>query len=90
MRLNFSGSHTFSLTATVFVSPCPPECYLQSETKTEPDLRLDLHCSSSPGQIETKLLSTQLRRRVLQHFTFPVDISYIKDSSSSTILELTV
>ena len=24
----------------LFVSPCPPECYLQSETKIEPDLRL--------------------------------------------------
>ena len=23
-----------------FVSPCPPECYLQSETKNEPELRL--------------------------------------------------
>ena len=34
--------HTFSLTATakIFVSPCPPECYLPSETKIEPDLRL--------------------------------------------------
>ena len=26
----------------IFVSPCPPECYLQSETKIEPDLRLTL------------------------------------------------
>ena len=25
---------------SLFVSPCPPECYLQSETKIEPDLRL--------------------------------------------------
>ena len=37
-------SHTFSLTASakmpLFVSPCPLECYLQSETKIEPDLRL--------------------------------------------------
>ena len=24
-----------------FRSPCPPECYLQSETKIEPDLRLN-------------------------------------------------
>ena len=24
-----------------FVSPCPPECYLQSETKIEPDLSLE-------------------------------------------------
>ena len=30
--------HTFSLTA--IVSPRQPECYLQSETKIEPDLRL--------------------------------------------------
>ena len=43
----FSGSHTFSPTATakswasLFVSPCPPECYLKSETKIEPDLRLN-------------------------------------------------
>ena len=25
---------------SVFVSPCPPECNFQSETKIEPDLRL--------------------------------------------------
>ena len=37
IRPNLSGSHTFSLTAT---APCPRECYLQSETKIEPDLRL--------------------------------------------------
>ena len=35
----------FSLTATAkfggsLVSPCPPECYLQRETKIELDLRL--------------------------------------------------
>jgi len=23
-----------------FVSPCPPECYVQGETKIEPDIRL--------------------------------------------------
>ena len=37
-------SHTFSLTASakihLFVSPCPLEFYLQSETKIKPDLRL--------------------------------------------------
>ena len=38
----FSSSHTFSITCSrsLFVSPCPPECYFQSETKIEPDLRL--------------------------------------------------
>ena len=43
MRPNFSGSHTFSLMATakiIFLSPCPLECYFQSKTKIEPDLRL--------------------------------------------------
>ena len=34
IRPNFSSSHTFSPTATT------PECYLQGETKIEPDLRL--------------------------------------------------
>ena len=34
----------------------------------------DLHCTSSPGQIETRLSVTQLRRLVLQYFTFPADI----------------
>ena len=29
--------------SSVSVSPCPPECYLQSETKIEPDLRLQEH-----------------------------------------------
>ena len=28
------------VSGSVFVSPCPPECYLKSETKIEPDLRL--------------------------------------------------
>ena len=38
-----SGRQTFCrrfVSGSLFVSPCPPECYLQSETKTEPDLRL--------------------------------------------------
>ena len=38
-----SGRQTFRkrfVSGSVFVSPCPPECYLQSETKIEPDLRL--------------------------------------------------
>ena len=46
IRANFSGSHTFSLTA----SPCPPECNFQSETKIEPDLRL-------PGFLPFSLVS---------------------------------
>ena len=43
-RPNLSGSHTFSLTVTaeIFVSPCPPECNFLSETKIEPDLRLSV------------------------------------------------
>ena len=28
------------VSGSLFVSPCLPECYLQSETKIEPDLRL--------------------------------------------------
>ena len=39
-----SGRYTFRrrfLTSCRFVSPCSPECYLQSETKVEPDLRLN-------------------------------------------------
>ena len=28
------------VSGSLFFSPCPPECYLQSETKIEPDLRL--------------------------------------------------
>ena len=38
-----SGRQTFRrrfVSGSLFVSPCPPECYLQSETKIEPDLRL--------------------------------------------------
>ena len=38
IRPNFSGSHTFSLTATakigpVFVSPCPPECFYKAKRR---------------------------------------------------------
>ena len=39
-----SGQQTFRrrfASGSLFVSPCPPECYLQSETKIEPDLKLD-------------------------------------------------
>ena len=38
-----SGRQTFRrrfVSGSLFVSPCPPECYLQSETKIAPDLRL--------------------------------------------------
>ena len=38
-----SGQQTFRLrfvSGSLFVSPCPPECNFQSETKIEPDLRL--------------------------------------------------
>ena len=28
------------VSGSIFVSPCPPECHFQSETKIEPDLRL--------------------------------------------------
>ena len=28
------------VSGSLFVSPCPPECNFQSETKIEPDLRL--------------------------------------------------
>ena len=38
-----SGRQTFRrrfVSGSLFVSPCPPECYLQSETKIKLDLRL--------------------------------------------------
>ena len=38
-----SGRQTFRrrfVSGSLFVSPCPPECNFQSETKIEPDLRL--------------------------------------------------
>ena len=38
-----SGRQTFRrrfVSGSLFVSPCPPECYLQRETKIEPYLRL--------------------------------------------------
>ena len=41
-----SGRKTFArkfVSDSLFVSPCPPECNFQSETKTEPDLRLKGH-----------------------------------------------
>ena len=37
------GRKTFRrrfVSGSIFVSPCRPECYFQSETKIEPDLRL--------------------------------------------------
>ena len=38
-----SGRKTFRgrfVSGSIFVSPCPPECYFQSEMKIEPDLGL--------------------------------------------------
>ena len=34
---------------SIFVSPCPPECNFQSETKIEPDLRLGSTIRSTPS-----------------------------------------
>ena len=31
------------VSGSLFVSPCPPDCYFQSETKIEPNLRLGRH-----------------------------------------------
>ena len=45
-----SGRQTFRrrfVSGSLFVSPCPPECYLQSETKIEPDLRLRVLSSTN-------------------------------------------
>ena len=44
-----SGRQTFrrrSLSSSLFVSPCPPECNFQSETKIEPDLMLSVRLLS--------------------------------------------
>ena len=39
------------VSGSLFVSPCSPECYLQSETKTEPDLKLhNFHKKRKQGQ----------------------------------------
>ena len=43
-----SGRQTFRrrfVSGSLFVSPCPPECYLQSETNIEPHLRLQSNLS---------------------------------------------
>ena len=45
-----SGRQTFRkrfVSGSLFVSPCPPECNFQSETKIEPDLRLFLTATTS-------------------------------------------
>ena len=47
-----SGRQTFRrrfVSGSLFISPCLPECYLQSEMKIEPDLRLGI--SSCPDGV---------------------------------------
>ena len=62
-----SGRQTFRrrfVSGSLFVSPCPPECYLQSETKIEPDLRLYRpsmgvdHYRSDNGLLQKSTLAT--------------------------------
>ena len=40
-RFSYILSNGYRFSLSLFVSPCPPECYLQSERKIEPDLRLE-------------------------------------------------
>ena len=55
------GRQTFRrsfVSGSLFVSPCPPEYYLQSETKTEPDLRLhNFHKKRKEVCIKTRSIS---------------------------------
>ena len=53
-----SGRQTFRrrfVSGSLFVSPCPPECNFQSETKIEPDLRLEFF-----GEIGRNFLLTTM------------------------------
>ena len=66
-----SGRQTFRrrfVSGSLFVSPCPPECYLQSETKIEPHLRLFL----SENAIKVKIVDKMMQSAYL------CVISYVK------------
>ena len=56
------------VSGSLFVSPCPPECYLQSETKIEPHLRLFL----SENAIKVKIVDKMMQSAYL------CVISYVK------------
>ena len=64
-----SGRQTFRrrfVSGSLFVSPCAPECNFQSETKIEPDLRLDRRflkrARESSSRISQLLISSFPRR----------------------------
>ena len=58
------------VSGSIFVSPCPPECHFQSETKIEPDLRLKN--PSKPRQIcDTVRLHGFTRLTCLFHLALP-------------------
>ena len=57
-RTTFRRRLTF-VSGSLFVSPCPPECYFENETKIEPDLRLLGTLSS-----EDEFVDDDERRRV--------------------------
>ena len=63
-----SGRQTFRrrfVSGSLFVSRCPPECYLQSETKIEPDLKL------------YEVLRVKIKVERDAALTFRLDVSYI-------------
>ena len=67
-QAQFSGSHTFSLTAAAkiglyFRFACPPESNFQSETKIEPDLRLNL------GSEMWKIKLQKIVNKSFEHWT---------------------
>ena len=49
------------------VSPCPPECNLQSETKIEPDLRLGVFPLEKVRQHKKFFIVDEIRRTVLKN-----------------------
>ena len=74
-----SGWQTFRrrfVSGSLFVSPCPPDCNFQSETKVEPDLRLN------PIRWITQLVSLILIRWTV---IYPVDNAIYMTGSRASI-----
>ena len=65
-----SGRQTFRrrfVSGSLFISPCPPECNFQSETKIEPDLRLHsvrVLTETWPSETEYHFFFKQIWRRM--------------------------
>ena len=79
-----SGRQTFRrrfVSGSLFVSPCLPECYLQSKMKIEPDLRLGINFHHVLMEFQFLITKTQ-DRTFLQTFKVRIQVLWCKKNTA--------